>query len=139
MLTSVKAHVLPTLRSTVHLQCPPVRRGSLRTEDAPSQGNLEAELVRGPMPERDRDAPQVERAPPGGVGPPEVRAAASEPRRLDQLPVGLGEVVPPTVGIREQIDGRADLSLQLDPCTRDLPLRLRSRQLAEIGVGEGMG
>src|SRR5947209_9284090 len=103
MPSSVTTQVLPMLRSTVHPDWPVGTTGFTMRRGRLCGGKLETKLLRGLIPERDRDALQMERTAAGGVGSAEARATAPEPRRLDQLPVGVGEVIRPAIGIGEQL------------------------------------
>src|SRR2546428_7209020 len=132
MVTSVSTQLLPTLRSNVRLlRGRRRRRPTLRGLDAHPEGELETKLVRGRIPGRDRDSPQMKRIGSGGIESAEARAATAKAGRLHEISIRLGEVMRSAIGVGERLDGCPELPLQLEPRTENLLSRLDLADPAE--------
>src|SRR3989441_7184843 len=139
MVASVSTQLLPTLRSNVRLlRGRRRRRPTLRGLDAHPEGELETKLVRGRIPGRDRDSPQMKRIGSGGIESAEARAATAKPGRLHDISIRLGEVIRPTIWVGKQLNGCLELRLQLEPSAENLLSRLGLGDPAEIDVGSCM-
>src|SRR5256712_2804307 len=135
MVTRVSTQLLPTSRSNVHLPAGPADATGW---DAHPEGELETKLVRGCIPGRDRDSPQMKRIGSGGMEAAEARAATANPGRLHEISIRLGEVMRPAIGVGKRLDGCPELPLQLEPRTENLLSRLDLGDPAEIDVGACM-
>src|SRR5205814_8317654 len=81
-------------------------------------GELKAKLVRRSVPRGDGHSRQPKGIRSRRSDPAEARAAATKPGRLHQIPGLSGQVVPPPIRIRKQIDAIAEplLHLQSGAC-----------------------
>src|ERR1051325_7803271 len=94
-------------------------------QDTSAGGDLETKLMRRCMPGRDRHSAQAKRIRSRRVDAAVRRATASKARAPDDLAARFGEWRAAAVGIRERIDARADLLLELQPRAEHLVARVR--------------
>src|SRR5437588_6918848 len=132
MVTSVITQVLPTLRSTCFSG--DSRLADFQEPTAPSEGDLETELLRGCVPRRDRDAPQLKGIAARHVEAAERRAAATESGRFHEIPAAVVEVLASPVWIRKQVNGGGQLVLKIEAGAQDFLFRHRLTDGPEIDV-----
>src|SRR4051812_22232674 len=122
---TISTQLLPTLRSTTV-------RFSLSRDDASTECDVEAELLRGGMPRRDRHTFELKRICAGHIDAAVTGTAALESRGLHELAIGFRQVVAAAVRIGERFNGHSELPLEYRPRSEDLPARNLRRDLAEI-------
>src|SRR5688572_7196009 len=69
----------------------------------------------------------------------EARAAAPEPGVSDEVPAGIGKVLPLSVGIGEELDPGPQLALELAPRPHDFLAGFRLADQTQVGVRPSVG
>src|SRR5687768_2307958 len=110
------------------------RRRALCGNHTPAKSDFKPELIWRREPGRYRHSAKKKRIGAGRIRPTKTGTATAVARAPHHLPVRVGHVVPPAIGISERLDARADLPLQLHPRHRHFRLRHRRGYAAQIDV-----